>query len=590
MGSFIPEDKIAEIKNRADIVDIVSELVQLKTAGRNYLGLCPFHSEKTPSFTVSAEKQIFYCFGCGAGGNAFSFLMKMDGLSFPEAARRLAKRYGIDIPVKTLSADQKRRLSERETLFSVNRAAMDFFHQTLLRDAASEKAREYLKRRQIPDQIIEEFHLGYAPVGWDHLSRYFSQSRVSLALVEKVGLIITRRNRSGYYDRFRERIIFPIFDLSMQVIGFGGRVIDDASPKYLNSPESPIYNKSRSLYGLHRAKQPCRNTATAYIVEGYFDLLRLHVNGIENSVATLGTALTEDHIRILKGYAERIVLVFDSDAAGIRAAHRSIDIFMKEEMDVRVMVLPSGYDPDSFLSEYGHEAFRKASENALGIIPFLIESAVETHGLSIEGKIRILNDMIQPLISIRDRVAASLYIKSLSERIGVDESAIIEKVRQTMGRTQTKTSGVLRGAQKQRTSQKTAPGTKGVRFEQHIIAMMLQCPEMIPEIEHRGLLAYFEDPALKSIGQMIIKHQQKMVSEIINLIEDKSVQCIAAGLAIGEDVWDREGCLKLMDQFEKSRNRRNNNLLEKIKSAEKNKDDVLLLKLLKQKQIEVAPS
>jgi DNA primase len=215
---------------------------------------------------------------------------------------------------------------------------------------------------------------------------------------------------------------------------------------------------------------------------------------------------------------------------------------------------------------------------------------VEAHGLSIEGKIRVLNDMIQPLISIRDRVAVSLYIKSLSERIGVDESAIMEKVRQTMVQTRTKTSGVFRGAKKQRASQKTTHAPKGIRFEQHIIAMMLQYPEMISDIERRALLTYFEEPALKSIGQMIIKHQQKTVSEIINLVEDKSVQCVAAGLAIGEDVWDREGCLKLMDQFEKSRKRRKNDLLEKIKSAEKNKDDVLLLKLLKQKQIEVAPS
>jgi DNA primase len=590
MRSFIPEDKIAEIKNRVDIVDIVSELVQLKTAGRNYLGLCPFHSEKTPSFTVSPEKQIFYCFGCGAGGNAFSFLMKMDGLSFPEAVRRLAKRYGIEIPEKALSADQKRRLNEREALFSINHAAMDFFHQTLLRDAASEKAREYLKRRQIPDRIVQSFQIGYAPAGWDRVMRYFSRNRISLGLVEKAGLIVSRRNRSGYYDRFRERIIFPIFDLSMQVIGFGGRVMDDSAPKYLNSPESTVYSKSRSLYGLHRAKQHCRNAATAYIVEGYFDLLRLHVNGFENSVATLGTALTEDHIRILKGYAEKIILVFDSDAAGIRAARRSIDIFMREEMDARLMVLPSGHDPDSFLSENGREAFEEASENALGIIPFLVESAVETHGLSIEGKIRILNDMMQPLISIQDRVAASLYIRSLSERIGIDEAAIFEKVRQTMARKQTNSPSVRREAPGQRASRKTAHESKSVRFEQHIIAMMLQYPEMISEMEHRGLLAYFEDPALKSIGQMIIKHQQKTVSEIINLMKDKNVQCIAAGLAIGEEVWDREGCLKLMGQFEKSRNRRNNDLLEKIKSAEKNKDDVLLLKLLKQKQIEVAPS
>jgi len=586
--SFIPEDKILEIKNRADIVDVVSEFVQVKGVGRNFIGLCPFHSEKTPSFTVSSEKQIFYCFGCGTGGNVFSFLMKIEGLSFPEAVRRLARRYGVQIPTVSLSSEQKRRLNEREELFSINRTAMEFFHHTLLHDKAGRKALDYLRDRQISDQAIQDFRLGFAPEGWDNLARYFFQKRLSPSLVEKTGLIVPRKNSSGYYDRFRNRIMFPILNLNMQVIGFGGRVMDDGTPKYLNSPESPIYNKSRSLYGLHLARQPCRNTGTVYIVEGYFDLLRLHQFGVENSVATLGTALTEEHVRLLKGYAQRVILVFDSDAAGLRAARRSIDIFMKQEMEAQVLVLPSGHDPDSFLLQHGLEQFKESSEKALGIIPFLIESAVKDHGLSVEGKIRITNDIIQPIMAIRDSVARSLYIKMLSERIGVNESAIMEKARQVTAQSRGKTFGSLRETDRQTIFQPGGQKQPGeIRFERHIVAMMLQFPEMIQEVEERNLLNYFTDATLKTIGQMIITHQQKSVSEIIDLMEDKRLQSISAGLAMGEEVWNREGCIKLMDQFEKSRKRQEDDLLEKIKQAESSKDDVLLLKLLKQKQVEV---
>ena len=354
MANFIPEDKISEIKHSADIVDIVSDVVLLKKAGKNLVGLCPFHSEKTPSFTVSPDKQIFHCFGCGVGGNVISFLMKQEGLSFPEVARHLAKRYGVSIPEGPVSPEQKRRMSERESLFDLNRRAMDYFHETLLKSPAGEKARSYLSKRGISAKTIDAFKLGFARDGWDHLLRYFSGRRIPRALLEKSGLILARKDSSGYYDRFRNRIIFPIFNASMQVIGFGGRVLDDALPKYLNSPETAVYNKSRSLYGIHRAKEKCRTTGTVFIVEGYFDLLTLHQHGIENAVATLGTALTAEHVRLLTRYASRMILVYDSDEAGIRSAQRCIetfwhehvdfrreDVFSEEKADTHILVLPA---------------------------------------------------------------------------------------------------------------------------------------------------------------------------------------------------------------------------------------------------------
>ena len=238
MANFIPEDKISEIRNTADIVDIVSEAVLLKKSGRNYIGLCPFHSEKTPSFTVSPEKQIFHCFGCGEGGNVFTFLMKQHGYSFPEALKTLASRYGVDLPNQALTPVQKSRIKERENLLAVNKLALGFFCNALHKSEGGRNALTYLNKRAISGDTINEFKLGYAPKGWDNLTDFFNKKNVSLILVEKSGLIIARKNTSGFYDRFRDRIIFPIFDLSQQVIGFGGRVMDDSLPKYINSPES----------------------------------------------------------------------------------------------------------------------------------------------------------------------------------------------------------------------------------------------------------------------------------------------------------------------------------------------------------------
>ena len=589
MAFFIPEDKITEIRNRADIIDIISESVLLKKAGRNFVGLCPFHSEKAPSFTVSPDKQMFYCFGCSEGGNAFRFLMKNEGLSFPEAVKRLARRYGIEIPTERLSATKKRQLSERERLLSINRTAMEFFCNHLLKESLGKKALAYLNRRGFSREIIQRFNIGYAPGGWDRLSNYFSSRRIPHALVEKAGLIIPRRSGNGYYDRFRERIVFPIFDLGLQVIGFGGRVLDESLPKYLNSPDSSVYSKGRSLYGLHRGKQKCRETETVYIVEGYLDLIKMHQFGIENSVATLGTALTEDHIRLLKGFAGRAILVFDSDDAGLKAAHRTVGIFMKEDMEARVMVLPKGQDPDSFLSEYGYQAFLDHSDKAMGMMQFLTETAVEKYGLSVEGKIRILKDMQVPLASIQDGVARSLYTKALAERIGVDETAVLEKVR---------SAAVQKFMQRKRPPDRTDITTSSDkaertsiggdnRMERHILAMMLQFPDILPEIERRGILDRFADDSLGAIGRMVLHDSDRPVSEIIDSIQDEKLHSMAVGLAMKDNVWDFDGCLKLLQQFERSRNRQKSHLMEEIKSAENEKDQALVLELLRKKQMQL---
>ena len=591
MAIFIPEDKILEIKNAADIVELVSEVVHLKKAGKNFIGLCPFHTEKTPSFTVSPEKQIFYCFGCGAGGNIFSFLMKNDGLAFPEAARSLARRYGIDIPRRSLTPEQKKRMGERESLLKINQQAMDFFSRVLHRDTSGQPAMAYLNKRGLSSEIIDRFNIGYAPRGWDHLLNFFSKKGVSLGRVEKSGLILPKKDGRGYYDRFRDRIIFPIIDVNHAVIGFGGRVMDDALPKYLNSPETAVYNKSRSLYGLHLSKDICRKAQTVYIVEGYLDLLTLHQYGIENAVATLGTALTAEHVRMLSRYVSRMILVYDSDEAGIRSALRCIDTFWKEHVDfsrgdvfreekadTHILVLPDGHDPDSYLREKGAGSFEKAASHAPGIISFLIEQSIGMHGLSTEGKIRVVTDLQGPLAAINDNVARTLYIKQLAERIGLEENIILEKVRADSSAKEKNDSG----------RQKDSADQKGSRLEQQVIAMMLQFPAILPEIKKYNVIEFIENHDLRAIGKSIIEQRissVEQISELLSRIDNPEQQRLISALSLIEESWDESGCMKLIIQFvKKGQRRRDRQILDRIKAAEKENDQETLIRLLKEKQ------
>lgn len=602
MAIFIPEDKITEIKNTADIVDIVSDSVLLKKTGRNFIGLCPFHSEKTPSFTVSPEKQIYHCFGCGSGGNIFSFLMQQEGLSFPEAARMLARRYGIDIPKSRLSAEQRRAISQKENLLQINKMALEFFRHALIDGVAGKHALSYLKQRGFSREIIDRFNLGYAPKGWDNLIRYFSKKRITPPQLETAGLVVARKSNSGFYDRFRERIIFPIIDINLRIVGFGGRVMDDSEPKYLNSPETPVYNKSRSLYGLHRAKEKCRADKTVFIVEGYLDLLALHQHGIENSVATLGTALTAEHVRLLTRYAQRMVLVYDSDEAGIRSAHRCIDTFWKEHVDFQrhdvfreekadthIFVLPDGHDPDSYVHEFGPERFMATAQRAPGIISFLIDRAIAEHGMSTEGKIRIVSELQAALAAINDRVARSIYIKQLAERIDIDESVLLDKIRQAGAKKPIYPSERESVTGTGSAEQSSGATLKGSRLEQQIISMMLQYPQILPDIEQQRVLEHFESSTLKSIGHIILKHdfsKNKQISEIINNIDDVTKRGIITALAMTDDSWDKKGCRMLLNQFTDTVQKRHQNKMmdDKIKAAESQNDHSLLFKLLNEKQ------
>jgi DNA primase len=590
LAAYIPDEKILAIKNAADIVDIISESVALRRAGRNFVGLCPFHAEKTPSFTVSPDKQIFYCFGCGAGGNIFSFIMKHEGLTFPETARALARRYGIDLPTRNLSLHEKKRLTEREMILTLNTDAMTFFQDCLTRKEHGKQAMGYLLKRGMTRKTIDDFKLGVAPDGWDHLLRHFRSRKKPLETALKAGLIISRKSGEGHYDRFRNRVTFPIFDGQNQPVGFGGRVMDDALPKYLNSPETPVYNKSRSLYGLHRSRQKCRETQTVYVVEGYFDLLSMHQFGMANTVATLGTSLTADHVQLLKGYVGaqgKAILVYDSDQAGIKAAQRSVAVFQKGLLEARILVLPKGHDPDSFLMAHGPDEFYQAAEQAMDMMVFMMEAAVEKYGLSIDGKVRIVNDLKSAMLAIDDPVARSLQVKYLAERIDVKESVILQKVWQAVGKQDEKRAWLPDRPGSTALSKSVPARGETYRLEQQMVTMMLQFPEMIEVIAQRRLMDYFTDPLLADVGRGIIDHFVQSGGDVASLVscwEEPERKAVVSRLALIDEHWDRNGCMGLINQFEDSIHRRDKVLLKRIEAAEKSGDDNLLAELLLQKQ------
>lgn len=583
LARSIPEDVIKRVQDAANIVDIIGESVVLKRSGRNYLGLCPFHAEKTPSFSVSPEKQIFYCFGCHTGGSVFSFLMQQDGLTFPEAVRQVATRYGIEVPDERLTPAQRQQLTEKDHLYQINEVACGYFQQILHDKQRGQRAMAYLLGRGMTRAIIDGHKLGYAPQGWDGLISLFSKRRISHAQAAKSGLIVPRKTGNGFYDRFRDRIMFPILNTSRQIVGFGGRVMGDDQPKYLNSPETPIFNKRRSLYGVHKAKQPARSESRVYLVEGYFDVLALHLYGIENSVATLGTALTAEHAKQLKGLVGdgEVILVYDSDQAGIKAAQRSIDVFEAESLSARILILPEGEDPDSYLRTHGPDEFLALASNALSFIPFLIQRAVEEYGLSLEGKVKIVTALQDSLAAVNDTVARTLYIQELAERVGISEGVILEKIR--------KAGGDRRGHVSRATSGEShvVPDSQQ-RMELQLVAMMLRFPSTIDEVIEQGFLDTFENKPLKEITQTIVDRSRRgndSVADLISTIEEPHYRNLMAKLAMDENKWDRNGCDRLLKQFEDRRQRRKKaDLQQQIEVAEKNGDYELLGRLLRRKQ------
>ncbi len=522
---MIPQDKIDEIRQRADIVQIIAEYLPLRKSGKNHIGLCPFHSEKTPSFTVNEEKQIFYCFGCGTGGNAFTFLMKQENLSFPEAIRTVAKRVGIDLSL----LDKKPSVEEqkRELMFLANHAAEDFYQHNLLASPGSEKARGYIKNRGLKPEIVKNFKLGYAPHGRDSLVKFLVNKGISLELAEKAGLV--QRKDKDFYDRFRNRIMFPITDVRNRVIGFGGRALGNEEPKYLNSPASSLFKKGETVYGMYQAKSSVSNKGFVLVVEGYFDLLTMHQYGFLNTVATLGTALTTDHLRRLKGYAKEIYTLFDSDEAGKSAALRSVPMFIEEDIHARVVLMPAGMDPDDLLQKQGALAMSQYIEKAKPIMDFFLDSIrmkfdIETPN----GKVSFLETAAPYVASVKNAIERDVYVEKIANIIHIRPDAVLSAIRaaseirsQKPAPAGSKQGSEVRGKATPTANEIISKGGSA-KTEETILKIVLAGPHLYNE-SVKGAIEMFKTDFLKEAGMLIMDVLQKGTSSGKNSFDIASI-------------------------------------------------------------------
>lgn len=411
------------VRNAANIVEIIGQYTSLRQRGKKHVGLCPFHSEKTPSFTVDAEKGLYHCFGCGAGGDVFTFVMEKESLGFPEAVAFLAEKYHIPLPEKKRLSPQALKLEDQ--LKKICESALAFFKNSLRATAEGKKALTYLKERGLAETVIEEFQLGYAPNAWDGLTGYFKRKGVAPALLEKAGLALPGRKPGEFYDRFRGRAIFPIFTMTGKVVAFGGRSLFAQEPKYLNSPDTPLYAKGHLLYGLNATKEAIRDTGEFILVEGYTDLLSLYQAGRKNVVASLGTALTPHQVALAARFASRAVVNYDGDAAGRTAAFRAVPLFFEKGVETRVIVLPENLDPDGFLKKKGADAYEALYSQAVSGLKFVIDSASRGKRLEIaEVKTRVLRTVMDAVEAVTDPIIRSEYLRSISGELGVDETLL----------------------------------------------------------------------------------------------------------------------------------------------------------------------
>lgn len=430
---LIPEDVIRNVIDRSDIVEVIGRYVTLKKYGSNYKALCPFHHEKSPSFVVNPDKQIFHCFGCGVGGNVTSFLMRQERLEFPQAVRFLADQLGVVIPEdEASSAGPSKKL--RDDVYRINELALEFFHERLLvsREATPQAAREYLKARGVDLETVKKFRLGCAPDGWDELILALKDKGITAQSIHQAGLAIARENKSGYYDRFRGRVIFPIFDINSRPVAFGARAIskDDGGAKYINSPETPVYTKGRHLFGLNLTKTAVSEEDSVVVVEGYMDMIMPFIHGVGNIAASLGTALTVDQIRLIRRYSSNVTMLFDTDPAGQAAIVRSLDLLIDEGMNVKVVTLSEGQDPDSFIREFGLEAFCERLKQAVSLFDYKFSwLAAQFDARSIEGKTRICQDMLVTIARFKAEVTKFELMRLLAQKLQLPEDIVFKQAK-----------------------------------------------------------------------------------------------------------------------------------------------------------------
>lgn len=585
--ALIPEEVIAQVVDRCDIVEIISSYIPLKRAGRNFKAQCPFHNEKTPSFLVNPDKQIFHCFGCGVGGNVVTFVMKQERMEFPEAIRLLAQKVNVVVP-----SDQQPQTpltNKRHLIFKVNALAAGYFHRILLSDRSREaqQARDYLKKRKIDLQTVQQFQLGFAPNKWEGLLSYLREQGISLRLMEEAGLIIPREDGQGFYDRFRDRIIFPIFDTQGHCRAFGGRAFDPPSgeaekisAKYINSPETIVYTKGHHLYGFHLAKQGILQEDAVVIVEGYTDCLTPYQQGIHHIVASLGTALTVEQIRLLHRYTKNLVMLFDADPAGEAAMMRSLDTLIEEGMNVKVTTLTPGQDPDSFIRQNGVEAFRQRIRQARDLFDYKLDILQKRYDAkSVEGKAKICSEILPTVHRFDNAILKAIYLKRLAQALAVPEEALMVELRKV--------------GSSARDSLRTARRSDLSVLKQHrvversLLKLLLEEEHLIAPTRENTELSDFQDGRIREVISKIYEmfDQGKKINsrDLMNSFDDHELQQVVSELTTkeemitGDKIKIHRDCLRRLKQDRLKFQRQT--LLEEMRQAEISGDAVKLNEL-----------
>jgi len=586
LTGYVPQEKIEEIRDRIDIVHLISEYVVLRKAGRNFIGLCPFHKEKTPSFSVRPDKQIFYCFGCGAGGNAFSFLMNMNGMTFPEAVRYLAGKTGVILPDPKDHPHSGEQVTEREQVYLANKKAAHWFARNLASEESAH-VRAYLAGRGMSQEVVESFRLGYATEGWSALRTSFEREKVPLPAVEKAGLII-KGKEGTYYDRFRGRLMIPIEDTEGRVIAFGGRVMGQGEPKYLNSPESPVYIKGRHLYGLNRSKEHIRKAGHAILVEGYFDFLALWNAGVHPVVASLGTALTKEQVALLRRYTQKVYITFDSDEAGKKALMRSLELFLAADIDAWAVSLPQGCDPDSCIQTYGKDGFLDALTGALPIETYFLDRVLSKER-TVAGEKNAVREAVHLSTSITDPISRNLFLRRVSERFGIDYEILKRQGHDGYKHVASTEEGPRMN------TQLDILKDQADKLELAIVHLILENPRRVQDVSDLGLLDYFSEGEVKSIAQKIVRIVGKdgqgavNMDDVIHAIDNPPLrEAILRGVMEENpppaEVVERmffDTAEQLRKQWFKKRHR---NLQMKLVKAQRDGNGELCMCLLKEKE------
>lgn len=576
MANFNDDGLVNEIKRRLSIIDLIESYTSVKKTGRGYVGLCPFHDDRNPSMHIDEEKGLFHCFSCGAGGDILGFYMRYNNTTFPEALQELAKR--ANIPIEK-TAPRARGSSAAGALFKINSIVSKYYQKTL-ESAKGKPALEYLEKRGIPRDVATEFGLGYAPEGWDNLAKFLAKHKAPLGLAERVGLLVRRNSGDGHYDRFRGRLMFPIVNVDGKVIGFGGRIIDgEGEPKYINSPESEIYHKRSSFYGLDKSRDHIRRSRRAIIVEGYMDFLSVYASGVGNVVATLGTALTRGHVGVLKRYTDRYVVIFDGDESGIKAAVRSLDVFLEEGLLPNVVILPEGEDPDSFISKRGRDALLSLIENAPGLLDFYIDNTVREYRSGAITLNRSVKEIADVLTKVNDPIAKNGYARRAAEKLGVRENEVMSLMRFGRGRAAQVASAV---------STSGASHAVAGNSEKTLLAVLLKFPELSEIARAGGVAGDVTNPDIRAVLEEMLVRDVLDASALLQVFQGSPAQAIITeALFSSPGISDRETAGRTIERcIKKVKQRKLDDRLKllrlRIDEAVRNKDSELEKEILKE--------